>query len=120
MGSRAPESVNPKRSASPYLPSAPLRCETCGNAVTAAEAKSGKYTYRLPLSAQARKRNLQTPIHLVSWRQWPNSHVRAGKVEGNALEDIVLEAFMAWATATAPSLHSYRFFIDPQPSWSIL
>ncbi len=35
----------PCRAASPYLFSGLLRCETCGNALTAAEAKSGKYTY---------------------------------------------------------------------------
>ena len=45
LGSRAPKKVHPRRSASPYLLSGLLRCETCGKAMTAAEAKSGKYTY---------------------------------------------------------------------------
>ena len=44
---RVPRSqeVNPRRASSPYLLSGLLKCETCGKALTAAEAKSGKYTY---------------------------------------------------------------------------
>ena len=34
----------PRRSASPYLLSGLRRCETCGTALTDAEAKNGKYT----------------------------------------------------------------------------
>ena len=45
LGSRAPKQVNPCRASSPYLLSGLLKCETCGKAMTAAEAKSGKYTY---------------------------------------------------------------------------
>ena len=45
LGSRAPRKVNPRRASSPYLLSGILKCETCGKAMTAAEAKSGKYTY---------------------------------------------------------------------------
>ena len=45
LGSRAPRKVNPRRASSPYLLSGILKCETCGRAMTAAEAKSGKYTY---------------------------------------------------------------------------
>ena len=45
MHSRAPKKMNPRRAASPYLLSGLLKCETCGKAMTAAEAKSGKYTY---------------------------------------------------------------------------
>ena len=37
--------MNPRRASSPYLLSGLLKCETCGKALTAAEAKSGKYTY---------------------------------------------------------------------------
>ena len=37
--------MNPRRASSPYLLSGLLKCETCGKAMTAAEAKSGKYTY---------------------------------------------------------------------------
>ena len=45
MGSRAPKKVNPRRISSPYLLSGIAKCETCGKAMTAAEAKSGRYTY---------------------------------------------------------------------------
>ena len=45
LGSRAPRKVSPQRASSPYLLSGILKCETCGKAMTAAEAKSGKYTY---------------------------------------------------------------------------
>ena len=40
-----PRRVHPKRSSSPYLLSGLLTCEICGKAMTAAEAKSGRYTY---------------------------------------------------------------------------
>jgi len=45
LRSRAPTRVHPRRAASPYLLSGLVRCATCGKALTAAEAKSGKYTY---------------------------------------------------------------------------
>ena len=45
LGSRAPKRANPRRAASPYLLSGILKCETCGRAMSASEAKSGKYTY---------------------------------------------------------------------------
>ena len=45
LKSRAPKSVHPRRASSPYLLSGLAKCETCGKALTAAEAKSGKYTY---------------------------------------------------------------------------
>ena len=45
MQSRAPQKVHPRRVSSPYLLSGLAKCETCGKAMTAAEAKSGKYTY---------------------------------------------------------------------------
>ena len=45
MQSRAPKKVNPRRISSPYLLSGLAKCQTCGKAMTAAEAKSGKYTY---------------------------------------------------------------------------
>ena len=45
MRSRAPRRTHPRRVGSSYLLSGLLRCQTCGKAMTAAEAKSGKYTY---------------------------------------------------------------------------
>ena len=48
LGSRAPKRVNPRRAASPYLLSGIAKCETCGKAMTAAEAKRGKGTCKTP------------------------------------------------------------------------
>ena len=45
MQSHAPKKVNPRRVSSRYLLNGLAKCETCGKAKTAAEAKSGKYTY---------------------------------------------------------------------------
>ena len=45
LRSRAPRSVHPRRASSPYLLSGLLKCETCGKALTAHEAKGGRYTY---------------------------------------------------------------------------
>ncbi len=45
LGSRAPKQANPRRAASPYLLSGLARCQACRKAMTAAEAKGGKYTY---------------------------------------------------------------------------
>ncbi len=45
LEARAPKVTHPRRAASPYLLSGLAKCERCGKALTAAEAKSGKYTY---------------------------------------------------------------------------
>ena len=45
LGSRAPKQANPGRASSPYLLSGILKCETCGRAMSAYKAKSGKYTH---------------------------------------------------------------------------
>ena len=45
LRSKAPARVNPRRASSPYLLSGLVKCEKCGKALTAAEAKSGKYSY---------------------------------------------------------------------------
>ncbi len=45
LESRAPAITHPRRAASPYLLSGLAKCETCGKALSASEAKSGKYTY---------------------------------------------------------------------------
>ena len=45
LGSRAPKQANPRRAASPYLLSGLARCRSCNKALTAAEAKGGRYTY---------------------------------------------------------------------------
>ena len=62
LKSRAPSSVNPRRVSSPYLLSGLLKCETCSRAMTAAEAKSGKYTYYVCQSLLKRgKGSCKTP-----------------------------------------------------------
>ena len=45
LESKAPSKVHPRRAASPYLLSGIVKCETCGKALTAHEAKSGQFTY---------------------------------------------------------------------------
>ena len=45
MQSRAPSKMHPRRAASPYLLSGLVKCQTCGKALTAQEAKGGRYTY---------------------------------------------------------------------------
>ncbi len=45
LKSRSPKTVHPRRAASPYLLSGLAKCALCGKMLTAAEAKSGKYTY---------------------------------------------------------------------------
>ncbi len=45
LKSKAPKVTHPRRTASPYLLSGILTCQTCGNALSAAEAKGGRYTY---------------------------------------------------------------------------
>ncbi len=45
LGTKAPSEVHPRRASSPYLLSGLVKCQTCGKALTAHEAKGGKYTY---------------------------------------------------------------------------
>ena len=45
LKSRSPKIVHPRRASSPYLLSGLAKCALCGKTLTAAEAKSGKYTY---------------------------------------------------------------------------
>lgn len=45
LDSKAPAKIHPRRAASPYLLSGIVKCETCGKALTAHEAKSGQFTY---------------------------------------------------------------------------
>ncbi len=62
LQSRAPKVVHPRRASSPYLLSGLARCESCGQALTAAEAKSGRYTYYVCQSLIKRgKKACETP-----------------------------------------------------------
>ena len=45
LHAKAPAQVHPRRATSPYLLSGLVRCRRCRRALTAAEAKSGKYSY---------------------------------------------------------------------------
>ncbi len=45
LEARAPAVNHPRRAASPYLLSGLAKCETCGKALSASEAKGGRYTY---------------------------------------------------------------------------
>ena len=45
LRSKAPRVTHPRRTASPYLLSGLLTCQTCSKALSAAEAKGGRYTY---------------------------------------------------------------------------
>ena len=45
LRAKAPAQVHPRRAGSPYLLSGLVKCQRCRRALTAAEAKSGKYTY---------------------------------------------------------------------------
>ncbi len=42
---KAPKAAHPRRVASPYLLSGLAKCAACGGAMTASEAKGGRYTY---------------------------------------------------------------------------
>ena len=62
LQSRAPKVVHPRRASSPYLLSGLLKCASCGRTLTAAEAKSGKYTYYVCQSLLTRgKETCATP-----------------------------------------------------------
>ena len=91
LGSRAPKKVHPRRSASPYLLSGLLRCETCGKAITAAEAKSGKYTYYVCHSLLKRgSRTCKTPrLNAKSFEKLIVDEIRANVLTESNIRDLV-------------------------------
>ena len=91
LGSRAPKKVHPRRSASPYLLSGLLRCETCGKAMTAAEAKSGKYTYYVCHSLLKRGRGTcKTPrLNAKSFEKLIVDEIRANVLTESNIRDLV-------------------------------
>ena len=91
LGSRAPKSVHPRRAASPYLLSGLLRCETCGNALTAAEAKSGKYTYYVCHSLLKRgSGTCKTPrLNAKSFEKLIVNEIRANVLTESNIRDLV-------------------------------
>ena len=62
LQAKAPARVHPRRTSSPYLLSGLVKCHTCRRALTAAEAKSGRYTYYVCQSLIKRGRgSCETP-----------------------------------------------------------
>ena len=91
LGSRAPKKVHPRRSASPYLLSGLLRCETCGKAMTAAEAKGGKYTYYVCHSLLKRGSGAcETPrLNAKSFEKLIVDEIRANILTESNIRDLV-------------------------------
>ena len=91
LGSRAPKKVNPRRASSPYLLSGIAKCETCGKAMTAAEAKSGKYTYYICHSLLKRgKGTCKTPrLNAKSFEKLIVDEIRANILTESNIRDLV-------------------------------
>ena len=94
LGSRAPKKVNPRRASSPYLLSGIAKCETCGKAMTAAEAKSGKYTYYICHSLLKRgKGTCKTPrLNAKSFEKLIVNEIREHRERKEKLEVAAEEA----------------------------
>ena len=91
LESRAPKKVNPRRSSSPYLLSGLAKCETCGKAMTAAEAKSGKYTYYICHSLLKRgKGTCKTPrLNAKKFEKIIVDELRANILTESNIRDLV-------------------------------
>ena len=91
LGSRAPKKVNPRRASSPYLLSGISKCETCGKAMTAAEAKSGKYTYYICHSLLKRgKGTCKTPrLNAKSFEKLIVNEIRENVLTESNIRDLV-------------------------------
>ena len=91
LGSRAPKKINPRRASSPYLLSGLLRCETCGKAMTAADAKSGKYTYYVCHSLLKRGNGAcETPrLNAKSFENLIGDEIRANVLTESNIRDLV-------------------------------
>ena len=89
--SRAPKKVNPRRASSPYLLSGIAKCETCGKAMTAAEAKSGKYTYYICHSLLKRgKGACETPrLNAKKFEKIIVDEIRANILTESNIRDLV-------------------------------
>ena len=91
MESRAPQKVNPRRISSPYLLSGLAKCETCRKAMTAAEAKSGKYTYYICHSLLKRgKGTCKTPrLNAKKFEKIIVDELRANILTESNIRDLV-------------------------------
>ena len=86
-----PKKVNPRRTSSPYLLSGIAKCETCGKAMTAAEAKSGKYTYYICHSLLKRgKGTCKTPrLNAKSFEKLIVNEIRENVLTESNIRDLV-------------------------------
>ena len=91
MQSRAPNKANPRRVSSRYLLSGLAKCETCGKAMTAAEAKSGKYTYYICHSLLKRgKGTCKTPrLNAKKFEKIIVDELRANILTESNIRDLV-------------------------------
>ena len=91
LASRAPKKMNPRRASSPYLLSGLVKCETCGKAMTAAEAKSGRYTYYICHSLLKRgKGTCETPrLNAKSFEKLIVSEIRKNVLTESNIRDLV-------------------------------
>ena len=91
LASRAPKKMNPRRASSPYLLSGLVKCETCGKAMTAAEAKSGRYTYYICHSLLKRgKGTCETPrLNAKSFERLIVSEIRENVLTESNIRDLV-------------------------------
>ena len=91
LASRAPKKMNPRRASSPYLLSGIVKCETCGKAMTAAEAKSGRYTYYICHSLLKRgKGTCETPrLNAKSFEKLIVSEIRENVLTESNIRDLV-------------------------------
>ena len=91
LASRAPKKMNPRRASSPYLLSGLVKCETCGKAMTAAEAKSGRYTYYICHSLLKRgKGTCETPrLNARSFEKLIVSEIRENVLTESNIRDLV-------------------------------
>ena len=88
---RPEEGEPPPRSSSPYLLSGLAKCETCGKAMTAAEAKSGKYTYYICHSLLKRgKGTCKTPrLNAKKFETLIVDEIRANILTESNIRDLV-------------------------------
>ena len=91
LASRPPKKMNPRRASSPYLLSGLVKCETCGKAMTAAEAKSGKYTYYICHSLLKRgKGTCETPrLNAKSFEKLIVHEIRENVLTESNIRDLV-------------------------------
>ena len=91
LHSKAPARVNPRRASSPYLLSGLVKCEKCGKALTAAEAKSGKYSYYVCHSLLKKgKGTCKTPrLNSKRFERLMIEQIRANILTENNIRDLV-------------------------------